>query len=44
MQTLARLSFWVSAEQRVNYQAAYDKQLVPLLEKHELIESLESNP
>ena len=36
---MARLSFWVSADQHVGFKAAYDRQLAPLLANHELIES-----
>ncbi|MBT5448403.1 MAG: sigma 54-interacting transcriptional regulator [Gemmatimonadetes bacterium] len=39
MKAVARLSFWVSADQQVDFQAAYDLQLVPLLVNHELIGS-----
>jgi DNA-binding NtrC family response regulator/ligand-binding sensor domain-containing protein len=39
MKAVARLSFWVSADQQVDFQTAYDQQLVPLLANHELIES-----
>ena len=39
MKAVARLSFWVSADQHVGFKAAYDRQLAPLLANHELIES-----
>ncbi len=39
MKAVARLSFWVSADQHVGFQAAYDQQLAPLLVHYELIES-----
>ena len=41
MPTLARLSFWVSPEHRDTFQATYKKKLVPILKKHELMESSE---
>jgi ligand-binding sensor domain-containing protein len=36
METLARLSFWMPAERIEDFAAAYDRQLVPLLERHGL--------
>jgi len=41
MPTLARLSFWVSPEQRDAFEATYEKKLVPILKKHDLVESSE---
>ena len=41
MPTLARLSFWVSPEQMDKFEAAYEKKLVPILNKHDLAESSE---
>ena len=39
--TLARLSFWVSSERLDGFAAAYERQLAPLLEKHDLAASAE---
>ena len=41
MPTLARLSFWVSPERTDVFEAAYKKKLVPILTKHDLVESSE---
>ena len=37
--TLARLSFWVPPERKVEFKAVYDEQVVPLLKQHGLVES-----
>ena len=41
MTTLARLSFWVPAARLSDFEAEYRKKLLPLLERHELVESAE---
>lgn len=37
--TLARLSFWVSANRLSEFKAAYQTRLAPMLKKHRLSES-----
>ena len=39
--TLARLSFWVPPERMAEFQAAYEEQVVPILEKHGLVETFQ---
>lgn len=40
MPILARLSFWVPSERMDTFEAAYEKKIVPLLQRHDLEESL----
>ena len=37
--TLARLSFWVPPERMAEFETAYEKQIVPILNEHGLVES-----
>ena len=39
MATVARLSFWVSPEQMDKFESTYEKKLIPVLKKHDLVES-----
>ena len=41
MTTLARLSFWIDPVRQKEFAALYEQKLVPLLQKHDLIESPE---
>ena len=41
MPTLARLSFWVSPERMDTFETTYKKKIVPILNKHDLVESSE---
>jgi hypothetical protein len=36
--TLARLGFWVPAERMTEFEAAYEKQVLPILKRHDLQE------
>ena len=39
--TLARLSFWVPPERMGEFETMYEEQVVPILQKHDLVESSE---
>ena len=39
--TLARLSFWIPPEQMIEFEAAYEKQVVPILKRHDIVASTE---
>ena len=39
--TLARLSFWAPPERMAEFEAAYEEQVVPILEKHGLVETFQ---
>ena len=43
MTLLARLSFWAPAQRMDEFEALYEKRLVPLLKKHDLVEGCESD-
>ena len=38
-QTLARLSFWVPPERMEEFETVYEKQVIPILKKHDIVES-----
>ncbi len=41
MGTLARLPFWILPEKMDEFEAAYGKEIVPILKEHGLVESAE---
>ena len=42
--TLARLGFWVPPERMDEFEVAYEKQVAPILKRHDLVASSERRP
>ncbi|MFT5367606.1 MAG: hypothetical protein ACI8V2_002567 [Candidatus Latescibacterota bacterium] len=42
--TLARLSFWVPSERIMEFEAAYEQHVVPILNRHGLVASSQGGP